>query len=103
MDITAIINIIVTSLKDVISEQAEEFPLDNVNQTTQLFGPGSFLDSLTLVSLIVDVEQKLAEEYGINVALADERAMSLEKSPFRTIGTLADYIQLLLRERRQNG
>jgi len=103
MERTDILEIVISSLKEIVSNQDHEFPVGDLNEATRLFGPSSVLDSLTLVSLIVDVEQKLAEEYGINVAIADERAMSQDKSPFRTIGTLAGYIQLLLEEKSQNG
>jgi len=99
-----IIEIVISSLKSIISERDKdkEIPIENIDESTFLFGSGSFIDSLTLVSLIVDVEQKLCEDYGIPIIIADERAMSQEKSPFRNIGTLANYIQFLLSEREPN-
>ncbi|HEX4796140.1 MAG TPA: hypothetical protein VH370_20290 [Humisphaera sp.] len=78
--------------------------IDEVNQTrppdrqvqkrpeTALFGSASILDSLGLVNVIVGVEQRIAEQFGIAVTLADEKAMSQRNSPFRTIDTLADYV-----------
>ena len=65
---------------------------------TVLFGNKGKLDSLGLVSLIVAIEQKIEEALEIPITLADERAMSQKQSPFRTIGTLADYIDTLLKE-----
>lgn len=56
-----------------------------------LYGREGALDSVGLVSLIAAVEQALEERFGITVALADERAVSQKQSPFRTVGTLADY------------
>ena len=102
MEKTYILEIVISSLQDIISEQVEKFPMDNVNESTRLFGPDSLLDSLSLVSLIIDVEQKIGDRYGINMAIADERAMSREKSPFRTIGTLAEYVQFLVEEKSKN-
>lgn len=64
---------------------------------TPLFGDLSKLDSLGLVSFIMATEQKIEEELGVSITLADERAMSQKNSPFRTVGTLADYIYLLLK------
>lgn len=58
---------------------------------TQLFGKGGALDSMALVSLVIAIEQAIAEEYGATLALADERAMSRSHSPFRTVGSLAAY------------
>ena len=51
-----------------------------------------------LVTLIVDVEQRLEEQYDVVVVLADERAMSQERSPFRSVSSLADYISQLVEE-----
>ena len=71
-------------------------------EETILFGRGSSLDSLGLVSLIVDVEQ-LFEEHGVVLTLADDKAMSQKTSPFRTVGTLADYIGTLLNGKGNHG
>lgn len=61
-----------------------------------LFGEKGALDSLALVSLIVDVEEALTDRTGIAVSLADERAMARFRNPFRTIGSFADYIEATL-------
>ena len=65
---------------------------------TILFGKGGQLDSLGLVSFIVEVEQKIEEELGVSITLADERAMSQKSSPFLTLQTLSEYVSLLLKE-----
>jgi acyl carrier protein len=62
-----------------------------LNEGTRLFGSEGILDSMGLVSLVVAVEQAIDDEYGVAVALADEHALSQRHSPYRTIGTLADY------------
>ncbi len=68
---------------------------DGSSDDLPLLGPGSTLDSMGLVTLIVDVEQRLADEYDVSVTLASENAMSRRQSPFRTVGALADYISEL--------
>ena len=65
---------------------------------TVLMGSKSKLDSLGLVNLLVIIEQNTEDEFNKSLTLADERAMSQKHSPFRTIGTLADYIDMLLNE-----
>ncbi len=57
------------------------------------------LDSLGFVNLIVMTEQKIEEEFGTSVSLFDEKAMSQQNSPFKNIGTLAEYIDSLLEDR----
>ena len=96
--------IVISSLHDILSEQDEKggIPIKDFSESTHLIGPRSFLDSLTLVSVIVDIEQKVNDEYRVSISVADERAMSQDKSPFRTIGTLAEYVQLLIKEQKQD-
>ena len=79
-------------------ESTDEIQLIKSSHTV-LFGQGSKLDSMGLINLIVAVEQSVEDEFDITITLADERAMSQENSPFRTVGSLADYIELLLEEK----
>jgi acyl carrier protein len=69
-----------------------------VNSETRLFGDNSLLDSTALVSLLVEIEQQVGDMTGIEILLADDRAMSQKRSPFRNIGTLAEYVIELLNE-----
>ena len=62
------------------------------------FGDDGLLDSLGLVALIVDVEEALSARTERRITLADDRAMSQTASPFRTVGSLADYALTLVRE-----
>jgi acyl carrier protein len=59
-----------------------------------IFGDGSPLDSLGLVSLLIEIEDQLAAR-GWTVSLSDERAMSQKRSPFRDVPSLVAYIQSL--------
>jgi D-alanine--poly(phosphoribitol) ligase subunit 2 len=92
-------NQIITLINDALEELQEQLdyqiPLDR-GAETRLFGREGALDSLGLVSLIVSLEQALEDEFQVTVALADERALSQTRSPFRTIGSLAEYAQNLV-------
>jgi D-alanine--poly(phosphoribitol) ligase subunit 2 len=59
---------------------------------TPLFGSHGLLDSLGLVQLIVFIEDRLATEFGAALTLADDKALSEKRSPFRTVDSLADYV-----------
>ena len=63
---------------------------------TSLFGTGSELDSMGLVNLIVIIEEEINNSLNIAITLADEKAMSQKRSPFRTIESLANYIDVLI-------
>ena len=56
------------------------------------------MDSLALVSLITDLEEKISDEFDEDIVLADEKAMSQRTSPFRTVESLTEYISKLLEE-----
>ena len=64
----------------------------------QLYGDGGNLDSMDLVGLIVDVEQNVAVKLGKSVSLANEKSLSQTNSPFRTVGSLIEYLTALLNE-----
>jgi hypothetical protein len=66
-----------------------------VHAGAAIFGDGSPLDSLGLVSLLIEIEDQLAAR-GLSVSLSDERAMSQKRSPFRDVPSLVNYIQMLL-------
>ena len=88
-----IITIIIDELSSIIDLENDE-----INFDTTIYGNDSRLDSLGLVNLLVTIEQNIEDEFDASLTLADERAMSQKHSPFRTIGTLADYIDMLLKE-----
>ncbi len=63
---------------------------------TKLLGEEGRLDSLGLARLIVAVEQQVTEDFGAVITLADDRAFSQTRSPFRTMGALTEYVTQLL-------
>ncbi len=64
----------------------------------RIFGPEGALDSLGLVNFLADLEYRLAEEFGCELVLASEKAMSRSHSPFRDVTALTNYVIELLTE-----
>ena len=89
--------LIIGALNDVNDEQPDDERID-VGPTTPLFGPNAQIDSLALVSVIVDVETALNVDYDLPISLTDDRAMTREISPFDDVQTLKDYIVELVAE-----
>jgi len=58
-----------------------------------LIGSGAKLDSLGFVSLVLEIETLVHERLGVDVELVNERALSQEHSPFRTLGSLIAYVE----------
>lgn len=80
-----------------MNEELENSNFENPNSKTKLYGQEG-MDSLALVSFITDLEERVSEEFEIDIVLADEKAMSQKTSPFRSVETLTNYIQSLLEE-----
>jgi D-alanine--poly(phosphoribitol) ligase subunit 2 len=93
-----IVSIIVRNLRESVPESGSNIVFD-FNVDTTLLGQGGILDSLGLVSLIVSLEQAIEDECGVSISLADERAMSETRSPYRTVGSLAEYGARLVMEK----
>jgi hypothetical protein len=69
-----------------------------VGEQGRIFGEGALLDSLGLVNFLADLEHRISEEFGHDIVLASERAMSRDRSPFRDIASLTTYVVELLGE-----
>ncbi len=85
----------VVLVKEAVSELNEELDYDSlrdVNDQTPLFGGESGIDSLSLVMLVTTLESAIFDELGCTVSLADEKAMSMRNSPYRSVGALAEFI-----------
>jgi acyl carrier protein len=90
-------NLVIDGLRDILEQSDRPIPA-TLDEQTLLFGKGALLDSLALVTLVVDLEQRLEEQFGLTLTLADDRAMSQRHSPFRSVGTLVDYLEQLISE-----
>lgn len=67
-------------------------------QNAVLFGKQAEVDSLVLINLVIVAERYIESDFGRTISLADERALLEEKSPFRSISSMADYVAKLLKE-----
>ena len=67
-----------------------------------LFGSGA-LDSMGLVRFIIMVEERIEDEKDVKLTLASEKAMSRKRSPFRTLQTLAEFIDECIAEQASDG
>ena len=92
-----IINIIFESIEEFNETSSINHKLEK-KISTELFGENGKLDSLGLVNLLVITEQNIEDQFDVIITIADERAMSQKRSPLRTISSLADYIEMLLKD-----
>lgn len=83
--------IVIASLHEVFAQNGSPVP-DSLGEDTILVGNDPVLDSIGVVQLIVEVEQRVEANHSISLTLANDKAMSARNSPFRTIGVLADHV-----------
>lgn len=89
--------LIIQVAADMNTAQGRKIPVER-GADTPLYGREGVLDSLGLASFVVAVEETIEDNLNVSVVLADEKAMSQQSSPFRTIGTLAQYAARLVGE-----
>ena len=94
LDSSAIEEIVLGALRSVNLSRPSDAQLE-VSSTATVYGDGSPLDSLGLVTLLIDIEEALSDR-GVAVTLSDARAMSQTNSPFRAVRPLVDYIVQLV-------
>ncbi|EGT5682639.1 hypothetical protein ACI49Z_000313 [Cronobacter turicensis] len=68
-------------------------PFDfSAGDDTELYSPTGQLDSLSLLTIISDVEQQLFKVLGYKIKLATEQDLSFQNSPFKTYGKMLSFI-----------
>lgn len=96
-DRNQIANIVLQTLRE-LGEDVGIDELKAVDETTRLLGARSALDSINLVNFIADVEERISDELGIEIVLANQNALSRTHSPFRRVSVCIDYIMELIAE-----
>lgn len=88
------INQIKQIVTNAISQQniLLEEPVDlSMGDDSSLYGEAGQIDSLALVSILVDIEASLKTQYQADVQLADTSDLSPTETPFITLGALVQY------------
>jgi acyl carrier protein len=79
------------TIDEINETRADEFKLAKSPQTS-LFGCTGNFDSIGIVTFLVLLEQNIADKYGYAITLADENALSRQRSPFLTVESLTKYL-----------
>ncbi len=86
---------VVAIIRDAIIELNDELDYDHLRtptEATAIFDGEDSLDSLSLVSLIVDIEARVEDSFATEVVLASEKAMSMKNSPYRSVASLTEFV-----------
>lgn len=88
MDKQKINEIVIGILSDYCKENDIEV---EITKDTPLIGSSKIMDSMGLVNNIVDIETAFLDE-DVEISLTSEAAMSGRISPFRSVGSLCNFI-----------
>ena len=91
------VELISQSVMEINEVMEKKIPVE-LKDLCPLFGGEGMMDSVSLVSLIVNVEQRIEDELGVSIILASEKAMSRRNSPFLSVGVLAEFCEELVKE-----
>lgn len=87
----AIVKIVVEAIKTQDSYLDEAIDFSN-GDATELYSDGGQIDSLSLITIIADIEQRISAVFGIQVRLATEEDLSIENSSFSTLGSMLEFV-----------
>ena len=86
-----ILAVVYAAIDEVEPQSAKGIPLEKTPDARLLGDNG--VDSLAFVNLVVAIEEQIHQVFGKSVVLIEEDNMALQEHPFRTIGTLVDYVE----------
>ncbi len=87
-------DLLIGAIKE-INEDLEIEELEEIEDDTPIF---ELLDSMAVLDLILEIENRLQEKYSRYIQIADDKTMDAINTPFKTFETLLDYV-----ERKTNG
>ena len=97
LDNAAVLRIVLGAMENLNEELDSDHKIA-ISSDTPLFGADAAIDSLSLVSIIVDVEAGASAAMGRDISLTDDRAISQAVSPFTNPNTLTAYILAIAAE-----
>ena len=83
--------LVIDALRSVMGHRTDAQQLA-LGDEESVYGVAGVLDSLELVNLVIELEQRLEDEFSAVVTLADDRAVSQKQSPFRSVPSLVDLL-----------
>ena len=85
------LNLIFSSVKNLNKQQPPESKLKS-KKNELLIAEKSNLDSLGLVTLLIIIEDKIKKDLNKKIVLVNDKLISVENTPFKTIDSLARWL-----------
>ena len=82
--------LLLESLLNVLDDsEVKAFNLDTIDDEFNIL---QNLESVSIVDMILDIEEKIEKEYGIYVALADDKLFHYQDSPMNSWSLWIKYV-----------
>ena len=87
-------------INEAISEINNQFDDVNIENRPDflLLDSDGTIDSVALVNLFITIETLIEEKTGKEISVVKEDSFESESTPFKSVGSLTDYIKSLLNE-----
>lgn len=82
-------DLLIEAIKEV-NEELKVEELEDIKDDTPIF---ELLDSMAVLDLVLEIEDKLQQKYSRYIQIADDKTMDVLNSPFKTFKTLVDYAE----------
>ena len=82
--------IILESLEEV-NKELKSVELFDINNETLIFDN---MDSMAVLELIIEIENKLQMQYGKFIQIADDTIMDEQQTPFKTLSSLIEFVEI---------
>jgi hypothetical protein len=86
------LELIYSSIKEVNKQQPPGNQL-KLDKNELLISDKSSIDSLGLITLLINIEDKINTDYKKKINLVDEKLISEIDTPFKTLDSLATWLQ----------
>ena len=96
MERQLIAKLVIDAVHDYLESQEDNSTTIEVQENTMLFGDYAEIDSLGLVSVIVDIETQFRDQGFDDITLTSDEVITRTDSPFRTVSTLVNFIDELM-------
>ncbi len=90
LDREQVVELVTSCVGRVAADFQEPWAATSGEQTPILADGG--VSSLTVVAIMVEVEQELTERLGVLISLASDSLMSARRSPLATVGSFTDFV-----------
>lgn len=83
---------VILNAVDELNRQLPEAARLARDRSALLIGKGGILDSLSLITLMVGIEERLQARLGLSLALLDEEMLAQPEGHYRSIDSLSNWI-----------